>query len=184
MTLVLYAQALPQIEAIYGRETTLAILANCPHQVFFPPKDPQTAEHVSRAYGTRFETIETMSTTGSHFSTAYRPALEVGQLLALPSGKVLVFSQGLTFVTDDNSANVAGWLGSLPPPPAVQASILRRSLAVPDRVTDIVRASAPTPATESEPPARKPARNEHRNRSLRREEPSERTHDDPRERYW
>src|SRR5262249_18558946 len=64
MTFVLYAQALPQIEAIYGREAALSILANCPHQVFFPPKDSQTAAHVSRAYGTRFEVIELPSGTG------------------------------------------------------------------------------------------------------------------------
>jgi type IV secretory pathway TraG/TraD family ATPase VirD4 len=47
MTVVVHAQGLPQIEAFYGREQALAILANWPHQVSIPPRDPQTAKLVS-----------------------------------------------------------------------------------------------------------------------------------------
>ena len=37
ITLVLYAQALPQIEDVYGRQAALSILSNCTSQLFFPP---------------------------------------------------------------------------------------------------------------------------------------------------
>ncbi len=44
MTLVLYAQSVPQIEASYGHEQALRVLLNCTSQVCFPPRDPHTAD--------------------------------------------------------------------------------------------------------------------------------------------
>jgi len=48
ITMVLYAQALPQIQDVYGHEAALSILSNCTSQVFFPPREPHTAELISR----------------------------------------------------------------------------------------------------------------------------------------
>lgn len=177
ITMLLYAQAIPQIEAVYGREDALAILSNCSHQVFFPPREPKTAELVSRAYGTHYQATQLASGTGGmHFQTQYRPALEVGQALALGVGQVVVFSQELRFLADDNRRAVSGWLRKLSPPPTVQAP--------PSGSADVVRTSpasdGPADRVEigAEPPTEQPARNEHRNR---RERPAD---DDPRERYW
>src|ERR1051326_4767062 len=51
ITMLLYAQALPQIEDVYGEEAALSILSNCTSQLFFPPREPHTAELISRAFG-------------------------------------------------------------------------------------------------------------------------------------
>ena len=83
---MLYAQALPQVEAVYGREDALSILSNCTHQVFFPPRDPQTARLLSDLFGSALEVSETQGPRGSSYGTRYRPALEVGNALALPAG--------------------------------------------------------------------------------------------------
>jgi hypothetical protein len=53
ITMVLYAQALPQIEDVYGHEAALSILSNCTSQLFFPPREPHTAELISRSFGSR-----------------------------------------------------------------------------------------------------------------------------------
>ncbi len=183
ITMLLYAQAIPQIEAVYGREEALSILANCPHQVFFPPREPQTAELVSRAYGTKYEIAQLASGTGVHFQTQYRPALEVGHLLALTAGQVVVFSQEFRFIADDNRRTVSGCLGKLSPPPTVQPPTPATS-ARPISADPMVSGDS-APEGEGESPSEKRARNEHRNRPSRREEPSERPpDDDPRERYW
>jgi hypothetical protein len=183
MTVVFYAQALPQIEAIYGREAALSILANCPHQVYFPPRDPQTAELASRAFGTRFEAIDTPSGTGVHVQTQYRPALEVGQLLALPAGKALIFSRDLRFVADDDRSIVSSWLPDLPPPPTVQGSPPRRPLDQPRSKPDDGRSTGA--ASADQPPAKSPARNEYRNRSDQQSDRNRRSPDDEtHERFW
>jgi type IV secretory pathway TraG/TraD family ATPase VirD4 len=53
LTMVLYAQALSQIEDVYGHEAALSILSNCTSQLFFPPREPHTAELISRSFGSR-----------------------------------------------------------------------------------------------------------------------------------
>lgn len=130
ITMVLYAQSVPQIEATYGREEAQSILSNCTSQVYFPPRDARTAELISQAYGSRLEVAEQFSrsapadpwapaTTQSSASTRYRPALEVAEALALAAGTVVVFSQGLRHLARGSQAIVAGWLPQLPPPPPV-----------------------------------------------------------------
>lgn len=169
LTMLLYAQALPQIEAVYGREDALAILSNCSHQVFFPPRDPQTAELVSRAYGTKYAIAQLASGTGVHFQTQYRPALEVGQVMALGAGQVVVFSQELRFLAADSRSAVASWLGKLPPPPTVQA---------PRPPDDSPRAPESAGPAEDTTSTKRTARNDHRDRH-------ERTRDEEqRGRYW
>jgi len=179
LTMVLYAQSVPQIEAVYGREEALSILSNCTHQVFFPPREPQTAELVSRAYGTKYEIAQLASGSGVHFQTQYRPALEVGHLLALTAGQVVVFSQEFRFIADDNRRAVTGWLGKLPPPPMVKAPPSCRAPTPPNQDDGLTPGFNSATSTEGETSARKPVRNEHRNR--RDERPPT---DADRERYW
>jgi type IV secretory pathway TraG/TraD family ATPase VirD4 len=51
ITMVLCAQALPQIEDVCGHEAALSILSNCTSRLFFPARDPHTAELISRSFG-------------------------------------------------------------------------------------------------------------------------------------
>jgi hypothetical protein len=96
ITLLSYAQALTQIEETYGKAQAQAILANCHHQLFYPPRDNETALYVSRAFGTALYAAESTTWTRRGMSTAIReaqrPALEPAQVLALPETAVLVFS--------------------------------------------------------------------------------------------
>lgn len=142
ITAVLYTQALPQVEAVYGRDDGPAILSNCPHQVFFPPRDPQTAKLLSELFGSALEVSETQGPSGSSYGTRYRPALEVGNVLALPAGCVAVFSQGLRLLAWDSRSSMGDWLAKLPPAPAVSPP---ESPAV---------STPPAPAPPAEPPAR------------------------------
>src|SRR5262249_48040290 len=43
VTCAVYTQSVPDLERVYGRDETRAILANCAHQVWFPPRDAATA---------------------------------------------------------------------------------------------------------------------------------------------
>jgi len=121
ITMLLYAQSVPQIEATYGREEALSILSNCTHQVFFAPRDPQTAQMVSEAFGSELEVTTQFGTDSVGYATRYHPALEVGKVLSLPAGRVAVFSQGLRHVAGDSRGRMAGVLAHLPSPPAIVA---------------------------------------------------------------
>ncbi len=130
--MVLYAQSFPQIEATYGHEEALSILSNCTSQVYFPPRDPRTAELVSQALGTRLEIAEQRGWNmqadlpfplpQSSYSTRYHPALDVGEVLALPAGVVALFSRSLRHLAWGSQAVVGAWLPQLPPAPATAAS--------------------------------------------------------------
>ena len=53
VTCAVYTQSVPDLERVYGREETRAILSNCAHQVWFPPRDADTARAVSELLGER-----------------------------------------------------------------------------------------------------------------------------------
>lgn len=147
ITMVLYAQSFPQIEATYGHEEALSILSNCTSQVYFPPRDPRTAELVSQAFGTRLEIAEQrgwnmqanlpLPLPQSSYSTRYHPALDVGEVLALPTGAVALFSRGLRHLAWGSQAVVGAWLPQMPPAPAIVA---------PPLPSPPVAAPSPTPA--------------------------------------
>jgi len=132
ITALLYAQSLPHVDAVYGRDESLAILSNCTHQVFFSPRDPQTGRLLSDLFGSMLEVAETQGPMGSSYGTRYRPALEVGAALALPMGSVAVFSQGLRLVADDSRSAMGGWLDKLPPAPVVDAPDAEQTTVAPD----------------------------------------------------
>ena len=52
ITLLLYAQTYGQLVQLYGRDGVETLLANCRHQVWYPPADLVTAERMARLYGT------------------------------------------------------------------------------------------------------------------------------------
>ncbi len=147
MTMVLYAQSFPQIEATYGHEEALSILSNCTSQIYFPPRDPRTAELISQAFGTRLEIAEQRGWNTqanlpfplpqSSYSTRYHPALDVGEVLALPAGAVALFSRGLRHLAWGSQGIMSGWLPQLPPAPTVVA---------PQPSSPPVAAPSPTPA--------------------------------------
>jgi TraM recognition site of TraD and TraG/Type IV secretory system Conjugative DNA transfer len=145
VTAVVYCQSLSQLEAVYGRPEREAIVNNCSAgQVFFAPRDLQTAEYLSRLFGDELEPVATASggeqsgTThgagswGSHnagrstswtVSTRYRRALTEAQAMALPERAVAVFAAGKRALLADSLGVVAPRLAQLPPPPPPAAPV-------------------------------------------------------------
>ena len=121
ITMVLYAQAVPQIEDVYGQQAALSILSNCTSQLFFPPRESSTAELISRAFGSRLELAASASVDAVSYSNRYRPELEPAEVMALPEGSLIVFSRGLRHIAQDSREAVRSWLPLLPAPPEVTA---------------------------------------------------------------
>jgi type IV secretory pathway TraG/TraD family ATPase VirD4 len=93
VTLLLYAQSVPQLLSVYRHSDVQAVLGNCHHQVWYPPQDTETAKMVSTIFGSRIELASSAHNpggswlTGTSTSTRYRPALEDAQAMSLPEGE-------------------------------------------------------------------------------------------------
>lgn len=106
--LVLYAQTFSQLSDRYGRDKANTILSNCQNQVWYPPADHQTAQHMSELYGTQLAP-ETSFTSGrrkerleldlgfksssQHARLTEKPALSPADIVGLPDDRVLVQMQ-------------------------------------------------------------------------------------------
>lgn len=111
ITLLLYAQSIAQLQGIYGADGAQAILANCAHQVWYPPAEYETAETISHLYGLALKPspvhsssrgarrysdrggqarTQTSDNESSSWSWQERPALLPSQALALGQEQVLV----------------------------------------------------------------------------------------------
>lgn len=130
-TALIYMQSLAQLEEVYGPARARSILANCHHQLFYPPRDVPTAKYVSEMFGTELifpQSVSTSSSLGYGKGTGARTrsstttervaaALEVPQVLALPEGAVVLF----TTLAGQQDRLLAGRmnpiLDTLPPPP-------------------------------------------------------------------
>ena len=134
VTCAVYTQSVPDLERVYGRDETRAILSNCAHQVWFPPRDAETARVLADLLGQRL-VVERGASRGAQERThggggesggatrtlRHRPFLEPTQAMALPAGTVACLSGPLRFLAADSRAALAGALPRLPPPPAPEA---------------------------------------------------------------
>jgi len=104
VTILMYAQSVPQMLSVYRPPDVKAILGNCLHQVWYPPQDIETAQMISTVFGSRIELAPSTYTSGGSWvpgagtSTRYRPALEEAQVMSLPEGAVVAISMGLRFI--------------------------------------------------------------------------------------
>src|SRR4029077_2686716 len=117
ITMVLYAQALPQIEDVYGHEAALSILSNCTSQLFFPPREPHTAELISRSFGSRLEVTQQATFESVSYGSRYQPEMEAAEVMSVPEGRLILFSRGLRHIVQDSRAAVLCWLPLLPAAP-------------------------------------------------------------------
>ena len=114
MTMLLYVQSVAQLHELYGRDGTRAILANCVHQVWYPPAEMETAKLMSELYGTTLKANPVQSSSqgsrqqqrqdgqpytltsrdqGASWSWREGAALTPNEMMALPQGQVLVATQ-------------------------------------------------------------------------------------------
>jgi hypothetical protein len=137
VTCCVYTQSVPDLERVYGREETRAILSNCAHQVWFPPRDHDTARAISDLLGERLELEASASqsaqergaelgalggpsggSAGATLSLRRRPVLTPAQAAALPAGTVVCLSQGLRFLATDSRSALWRAVERLEPAPA------------------------------------------------------------------
>lgn len=185
VTAAVYCQSLSQLEAVYGRSETEAIIANAHFQVFHPPRDVRTAHYLSDLFGEELEPVRSAS-GGSHagaasqaapggawesrtshsasrstswsVSSRYRRFLTDAQAMALPQGTVAVFAAGARSLLTDSRTVWAPWVAQLPPPPA-PAPAVTTILPLPAPLPTALPAplaQAP-PATPVPPPVELPA---------------------------
>jgi type IV secretory pathway TraG/TraD family ATPase VirD4 len=111
ITMLLYTQSIAQLEGIYGRSGTEAILANTAHQVWYPPNELETARRVSALYGTQRRPNRSYSSarrypTGGQAGqgAGYQdysvgqtmreePLLKPTEVMALPKDQVIVITE-------------------------------------------------------------------------------------------
>jgi type IV secretory pathway TraG/TraD family ATPase VirD4 len=110
ITMLLYAQAMSQLQERYGSNGTQSILANSAHQLWYPPADMETAKVMSELYGTVYKPMHSKATSrrfyqdnnqnGQNFvdhrqgqGWEIRPALAPSEMMSLPKEKVLVLTQ-------------------------------------------------------------------------------------------
>lgn len=140
VSLLLYVQAVSQLRELYGREGTQSILANCGHQLWYPPADIETARVMTDLYGTAYKATHTHSTArrfyqggqqGDEQKQNYvdmrqgqgwevRPVLEPGEVMSLPKEQVMVLAQKeRQYRFFGQRLNPIPRLPHLPPPPIV-----------------------------------------------------------------
>jgi hypothetical protein len=103
-TLLLYAQALSQLESVYGAQEAQTIITNCAHQVWYAPNDPRTAQQISLVYGRKLHT--SLSTdlnpymdkaSGSvsrlRYMEGFQAGIDIAELLSLPADRVVVLAR-------------------------------------------------------------------------------------------
>ena len=111
ITLLLYVQSVAQLQTLYGREGTRAILANCDHQLWYPAAEIETAKFMSELYGTTLKAhpmqsasrsarqqrdkegkaeMQTTNNQGASWSWRESAALSANEMMGLPKGQVLV----------------------------------------------------------------------------------------------
>jgi hypothetical protein len=130
LTALIYAQALPQLEEVYGKAKAQAILANCHHQLFYPPRDNDTALLISRALGTTITPAQATTRGRQGISdktqAEQRSALEPAQVLALPEQAVVLMTTlaGRQYRVLAERLDPRTRLRKLPAPPAVPPPVI------------------------------------------------------------
>jgi len=112
VSMLLYAQAISQLRELYGPEGTQSILANCVHQIWYPPADIETAKVMAELYGTGFKPTHTQGSSRRYYQNGQqnngqqnyidmrqgqgwelRQVLEPGEIMSLPKEQVMVLTQ-------------------------------------------------------------------------------------------
>jgi type IV secretion system protein VirD4 len=130
VTMLLYAQNVAQLRALYGPDGAQALLGNCKHQVWYAPADPETARHVSELYGTALVPAQTRTHTrgigreaareqqGVSESLVVQPALPPTAVMSLPKEQVVVQTESdRLYRFLGRRLNPLPRLAALPPPP-------------------------------------------------------------------
>lgn len=140
ISMLLYAQALSQLRQLYKPEGTQAILANCAHQVWYPPADIDTAKMMSELYGSSYKPSRSQGSSRRFYqgssqesekrnnyvdvrqaqSWELRPTLNPNEFMSLHQNKIMVMmhkERQYRFIGE--RINPIPVLSSLPLPPTL-----------------------------------------------------------------
>ncbi|HIP72691.1 MAG TPA: hypothetical protein EYH05_15010, partial [Anaerolineae bacterium] len=162
VTLLLYVQSVAQLQSLYGKDGTRAILSNCDHQLWYPAAEMETARFMSELYGTMLKAspmqsasrsarqqrdkegkVQTQMTNNQGASWSWREgaALSPNEMMALPQGQVLAtMLAGRRYVFLGRRLNSIHLFDQFPAPNGLR---LPRPIYRPRRYTDWRALSAP-----------------------------------------
>lgn len=174
ITLLLYAQSVAQLQALYGRDGTRAILTNCDHQLWYPAAEMETARFMSELYGTTMKAnpmqsasrrthrqqgkegstqMQTSSNQGASWSWRETAALSPNEMMALSKGQVLATTLAdQRYVFLGQRLNSIDLFAQLPPPDGLH---LPQPVYRPRQYTDwqtVLQKPSQTAAVDTQPP--------------------------------
>lgn len=149
ITILAYIQQLSQLRNRYGPDAAASILGNFHHQIFYPTRDNDSAEYVSRKFGSELKVSQAQSGQGTQTSYTQNTgsALESSQINTLPETGTIVF-------TDDN-VTIAQRINPftdrkepLPAPPVIEVK-RGRTTRLYDEHGQLIALRQPLPATST-----------------------------------
>ena len=103
ITLVMYRPGPDAGRGRLRREAALSILSVCTSQPFFPPREPHTAELISRAFSSSLKVTHQTTFDSTSYDSRYEPEMDAAEVMSLPEGNLVVFSRGLRLIVQDSA---------------------------------------------------------------------------------
>ncbi|MBA3471549.1 MAG: type IV secretory system conjugative DNA transfer family protein [Herpetosiphonaceae bacterium] len=95
ITIMAYLQQLSQLRDVYGNDAAASIIGNFHHQIFYPTRDNESAEYVSRKFGTEVQTTRSYGGESASYAQQIGAALEPAMINTLPPTATIVFTDDL-----------------------------------------------------------------------------------------
>lgn len=92
VTILAYVQQLAQLRKVYGHDASDSIMGNFHHQIFYPTRDNDSAEYVSRKFGTEVQLTRSRHEGGAAYQQREEPALSPTMVNTLPATTTIIFS--------------------------------------------------------------------------------------------
>ncbi len=92
ITIMAYLQQLSQLRDVYGNDAAASIIGNFHHQIFYPTRDNESAEYVSRKFGTEVQITRSYGGESASYAQQIGAALEPAMINTLPPTATIVFT--------------------------------------------------------------------------------------------
>jgi len=97
ITILAYLQQLSQLKDVYGHDAAASIIGNFHHQIFYPTRDNESAEYISRKFGTEIQATRSYgSDSKASYSQRTSDALEPSMINTLPPTTTIIFTDDIT----------------------------------------------------------------------------------------
>jgi len=119
ITILAYLQQLSQLRDVYGHDAAASIIGNFHHQIFYPTRDNESAEYVSRKFGTEIQATRSYGSDEAKASYSQRTglALEPSMVNTLPPTTTIVFTDDIATIAQRVNPFTNRKTPAAPPPP-------------------------------------------------------------------